>query len=199
MDEHEEKALSFFDIGFQYLDLCQKVALEISRAGNVWFMVQDGADFEKLDKEYDEATYWSDHKLAIPLLFNLYHGIELIIKGLLSLSKAEPKNHKLSALLAEAKKEHGETEFICHIEKYLIKEKLPEILNVFFDGSGIDVDEWYQALKYPESTKGKKYQHFPLKYQEEEGALFCAELHENVSLLRVSFVKYIRSNYPKLA
>jgi hypothetical protein len=162
-------------------------------------MFQSGADFEKLDKEYDEASYWSDHKLAIPLLFNLYHGIELILKGLLVLSEEESKNHNLSDLLETTKKEHVNADFICHIEKYLVKEKLPGILNNFFSDSGIEVDEWYQALKYPESNKGKKYEHLPLKYQEEEGALFCAELHENISLLRVSFVSYVRSHYTNLS
>ena len=164
MEDHVEKARNFLGIGFQYLDLSQKVALEIAKSGNVWMFVQEGTDFERMDKEYEEAVYWSDHKLVIPVLFNFYHGVELMLKGLLLLSKDEFKNHKLSAMLEKTKEHYNGAEFINYLEKYISRSSMPDILQLFFDISSMKVDEWYQALKYPESMKGKKYAYSSLKY-----------------------------------
>jgi len=76
-------AQSFWTVSFQYLMLVENVVREAVVRGNIWVMTKAWEDGEITPKEYEEKTRWSDHKLIIPLLFNLYHGIELLAKGFL--------------------------------------------------------------------------------------------------------------------
>jgi len=194
MKDYELKALRLFEIGIQYLDLTQKVALEISKSGNVWMFVQDGADFKNLDKEYEKATYWSDHNIAIPVLFNFYHGIELILKGLIQLSGEKPKGHKLKELFDKALNLYGSVEFLKVLKTYIYENDMPSLLKSFLNASKIDINEWYQAFKYPDSFNQNEYDHSPLKYQEEKGASFFNELNLNISSIRKSLVPFVRKN-----
>ena len=55
-------------------------------------------------KLYDFETRWNDSNIGIPLLFNFYHGMELIMKGILSEEGvAFPKVHSLDDLVSELK------------------------------------------------------------------------------------------------
>ncbi|MBT3045026.1 MAG: hypothetical protein KME67_19380 [Candidatus Thiodiazotropha sp. (ex Codakia orbicularis)] len=199
MEQHIDEALGFFVIGFQYLDLSEKVSSNIAASGNKWMIVQEGGDWIKLNKEYDQEVKWSDHQLGIPVLFNFYHGLELLLKGLLRLKKPIEKNHKLPDLLNLVESEYPESNFLRCFKKYVHLDNAPEILNVFFEKSSANISEWYQALKYPESTKGKKYHHVHLKYQEESGGLFFAELSEDIHYIRVCVVSDVRSKHDELA
>jgi hypothetical protein len=142
---------------------------------------------------YLEDTKWADHNVIIPTLFDLLHGIEVMLKGFLIASgQVLSRTHRLSELL-----EHFESEFPGHplgqtARKYILRDHLPELLATFCDESGITMDDYYQALKYPESSNGQVYTHRPLKYQGENGLPFFETLnrdlktmiHESVALSR---------------
>src|SRR4030042_2804305 len=81
--EKYDLALSFWTVSFQYLMLVENVARETTSQGNTWVMTNTNNLVPITSEEYEEGTRWSDHTIIIPLLFNLYHGIELLLKGFL--------------------------------------------------------------------------------------------------------------------
>jgi len=77
---------------------------------------------EEEAKELDRQTKWSDARLVEPLLFNFYHGLELLLKGFaLWKSGSNPKlDHLLTVLLDSFMKEYPrEVDLISAFQKYL--------------------------------------------------------------------------------
>ncbi|GAU09754.1 hypothetical protein [Desulfoplanes formicivorans] len=75
-----ENATEFWETGIQYINLTQSVSRKIVEKNNANFMISDE---EFIGDDFFEATRWSDYRLSIPLIFNLYHGLELLLKGFL--------------------------------------------------------------------------------------------------------------------
>ena len=147
-----EEALGYWTIGLQYLHLVEAVIAETVAQRNAHVLVSDR---EISWDQYERDTKWSDHRLVIPVLFDFYHGVEVILKGfLVAEGKTVGTNHKLSHLASEF-----ETCFPCHTlgataRKYIAQDQLPDLLRSFCKASGITIDDYYQALKYPQSTRG---------------------------------------------
>ncbi len=74
-------------------------------------------------KDYEEQTKWSDHNISLPLIYNFYHGLELLLKGfvLLKNTNQNPRlNHKIEQLLDDFKAYFSnEVELIALLEKYI--------------------------------------------------------------------------------
>ncbi len=83
------KELSYWQIGIQYLHLAQHVAGLIVESGNKLVVISDR---EITEEFYEKETRWADHNIALPLLFNFYHGLEVILKGFL-VAKGMNINH----------------------------------------------------------------------------------------------------------
>jgi hypothetical protein len=177
-----DKALGFWVVGIQYLHLVQAVSSEIHRQGNTHIIMSDETI---TTDEYMEKTKWSDHNLVIPLLFNFFHGLETLLKGFLCANRIQvKKSHKLSELLISFKNEFYYSSLIPYFEKYIDKDKLPNILSEFCNKSNIGIDEYYQALKYSEGISGNQYQHYPLKYQGQKGVQFFDDLRKDIEKIR---------------
>ncbi len=188
------EALGFWTIGIQYLHLVQAVSNETHQQGNTHVVISDD---NICVNEYQEQTKWSDHNLVIPLLFNFYHGLETILKGFcLAKRIAGRHTHKLSDLLTEFKTNYPGSDLIPLFEKYIVQANFPAILADFCTTSGITMDDYYQALKYPVSTRGQQYQHHPLKYRESEGSAFFCELRDDIAEIRAKTVSLGRSECP---
>jgi hypothetical protein len=57
---------------------------ELEKQGNKNLLFFDGNLSEDESwLKYDQQTNWNDNNIAIPVLFNFYHGIELVLKGLI--------------------------------------------------------------------------------------------------------------------
>lgn len=189
-----DKALGFWRVGIQYLHLVQAVSNETHRQGNAHFFMSN--DKITTDK-YMEETKWSDHNLVIPLLFNFYHGLETILKGFLCAKTPQVKpSHRLSQLLASFKADFQDSSLIPYFEKYIDKDKLPNILLEFCRKSNISIDDYYQALKYSEGTSGNQYQHYPLKYQGQYGIQFFVDLRNDIERIRRESVSLGRKMCP---
>lgn len=193
-----DRALGFWVLGLQYLHLAECSSDEIVKRGNIHFMVFDGVYLEEQDAAFDEAVKWADHSVGIPVIFNFYHGLELCLKGLLAMNGKVPGNHKLSQLLSECSLLHGSADFQRVIERYIDTSKAHGLLKDFFGSNGIDIDDWFQALKYPEMKSGKPLIDRSLRYQGEEGAKFFDILKKDISEFRIKFVAYTRETYPEL-
>lgn len=185
------KALGFWTVGIQYLHLVQAVSNETHDQGNRHIVVTDDINNHN---EYSEQTKWSDFNLVIPLLFNFYHGLEVILKGFRHANGvAGSHSHSLSNLLTDFKANNPGNDLIPLFEKYILQPNLPTILSEFCTESGITIDDYYQALKYPQSTRGDQYHHHPLKYRESEGAAFFSELRDDIQKLREKMVSLGRN------
>jgi len=186
-----DEALGYWTIGIQYLHLAEMVTAETIAQGNKFVVVADAeVPWERLLAE----TKWSDHELIIPLLFDFYHGVEVLLKGfLIRKGKLEKKNHSLSSLLATFSIEYPGHQIGVVLEKYITAKALVEPLASFCKKSGITIDEYYQALKYPESTKGTAYRHTPLKYHGESGLAFFSQINSDIKNLRLEAVALGRS------
>ena len=143
----------FIGLGYNFLQLTINAIEEMEKQGNksLLFFSGDNSDNE-LKTKYDEKTKWNDNNIAIPVLFNFYHGVELVIKGLIVKCGGQlTKMHKLSDLLKELKKSPNppSEDLINHIE-----EILKFNLNNFFDSNNKSVDSFYESFKYPQYKNG---------------------------------------------
>ena len=85
MDREKEKfnlARHFLTLSETYFFLVRNVLEENVKQGNLHLVTLDK---EISEEEYDEMTKWSDFNI-FPILFNFYHGLELLMKGFLPAS-----------------------------------------------------------------------------------------------------------------
>ena len=197
--DQEFRALRFLQLGIQFLDLSQKVAEEIHKSGNQLATIHEGfLTMDELEAAHEQETRWADYNNGIPIFFNFYHGIELLLKGVLV---AEGKSirgvHSISNLVSEIEGLVGEQEFISSIREYLDEERLPAILLEFIRESKINIDQWYQAFKYPEGIgkQSSAYAHSRLLYTLEAGAEFYGKLAKDITNIRVSCVQFVTNTY----
>lgn len=89
-------ALSLWTLALQFLSLVDNAARETAARGNKWVVTSD----HPIDEHYyEEETRWSDHAIIAPTIFNLLHGLELLVKGfLVARGVAIRKEHKISRL-----------------------------------------------------------------------------------------------------
>ena len=201
-----DKALGFWKIGINYLHLVEAVSNETYRQGNNFVATWD-VDMDERDstdegerasiKEFRNQTKWSDFNLAIPLLFNFYHGLELLLKGFICAKdiQIEP-SHKLSKLLLDFQNNFQNCELTPYFEKYIEQNKLPSVLSEFCSTSDISIDDYYQALKYPEGTSGSHFQHHPLQYRGQKGSQFFQDLGNDIEKIRKKSITLGREIYP---
>lgn len=191
---HCKEAISYWRIGLQYLHLVQAVSEQTSETGNQ-FVVLSSAKL--IEDEYIQRTRWSDHALVIPLLFDFYHGIEVVLKGFLIAKGQTPKrNHQLSMLLEKFNAQFPSNNIVPIMEPYILDHKLTSPLKEFCQESKIGIDAYYEALKYPQSKAGIIYEHTRLTYKGRKGVAFFGSLVKDIDLLRSTVVSLGRSVCP---
>ena len=189
-----QEALGYWTIGLQYLHLVESVIAETIAQGNAHIVYSNK---ESSWDEYDRDTRWSDHRIVIPLLFDFYHGIEVILKGFLVAAGSPPKSsHKLSQLVAAFEEQTPGHAIGATASKYIAQNQLPELLASFCRTSNITIDDYYQALKYPQSTHGSVYKHYPLKYKGVGGVAFFEGLARDIREIVPQVVTLGRSICP---
>jgi HEPN domain len=182
--------LSYWRLSLQFWDLFQAAVEEMKAQGNAHVLVTNTA---QSTQQYNAATKWSDFNLAVALLFNLYHGLELILKGFCHAGSTEPpKHHKLSELLRLFENQHPQTP-ISQQFKAFIEPPEGSLLHGFFELNGLQIDSWYEALKYPQLKGGQLVSHASLEYKRADGLQAWTDLSESVENLRRSIVSYARS------
>lgn len=188
-------SLAYWTMGEKFLNLVNGISELILRNENKSIII---SDYPIYDKEFKEKTRWNDTNMAIPLLFNFYHGLELILKGFFFLcNEKEIKiNHSLNKLYDFFKKNYkSQNKLINLFNKYFKKSKMPKVLSRFLRRNKIDVDRFYESLRYPYNRGlSIQYNHFDLKYQDYDGIAFykalCRDIEEIIELT-VNFAKNI--------
>ena len=177
--------------------LVENVAREIVAQGNAWFIMKDYEDGPVTIDESAEGTRWSDHKLIIPLLFNLYHGIELLVKGFLLVSSGQnvkPK-HSIGRICRQFSQAYpDETELIAFVTKFTEEQRLPDLLSEFLKDNSLTLNDLYQAVRYPSDQDFQTLRKYiVLKYKGADGLPFFSELAEAIKGVRKAAVKLGRS------
>jgi len=180
--EKYEQSLSFWDMGFCYLNTSKVVFNMTVASGNKWVLMGNGPISEN---EYSKRTEFSDFNIIIPCLYNLYHGLELVLKGFLILKKETSLNHKIETLYSGFKLEYSnQTDVFRILDKYVLKSEMIEPLKSFVDENKITVNKFYDALRYPyDKNLTGKYEHIKLMFRDEEGIPFFKETVANISKL----------------
>lgn len=160
-------------------------------------MTKDWEDGEITADEYTECTRWSDHTLIIPLLFNLYHGIELLVKGFLLVApdqNVKPR-HSIGRLCRQFCRTYpDETELNDFFAKFTDEQRLPALLANFLKDNSLTLNDLYQVVRYPSDQDFQTLRKYvELKYQGEKGLPFFQELADDIKAVRVAAVRLGRS------
>jgi hypothetical protein len=148
---------NYIGITYQFWNLVRESINEMEKINNVKLLISEHNP--KISNEerlaiYEERTKWNDFRIGVPVLFNYYHGLELLMKGLLQEVNAVPrnKNHKLTEYYAQIiiNEDKFTLEIINTIGQFLKKANLFE---KFFTDNGGSVDDFYIMLRYPGPIK----------------------------------------------
>lgn len=132
-------------IGTQYL--LQVIIENRNRHSYVGNPIDDDILQEKLES--------NDREIFYPLMFNFYHALEIIFKGLIELQTSEnlQRKHSLSQLYKRVEKlELNKTDLLL-IGSYVSKidENFPEFAK-WMQENKLTIDSFYEFLKYPAAT-----------------------------------------------
>jgi len=190
-NDKSKEGLGYWRVGLQYFHLVKSVVNEAIRQGNTFVVIMP----EEFSWDvYEQKTKWSDHNLIVPVLFDFYHALEVVFKGFLIASgETISMNHKLSELLSGFESHFPKHTIGSIARKYILPGQLSPILTSFCAESGISIDQYYQALKYPESTSGRVYQHDPLMNHGESGLPFLKELAADIDQIVAATVRLGKS------
>ena len=172
---------AYLSLGAQFLRLSYEVSVELVKNRNPHFVVSEAP---LSPGEYEHRTRWADHMVGVAALFNLFHGIELILKGFLGARQSFPKHHRLTDLLREFDRTYPGEALTALIAAAFDMSRQDTPLARFFRANSLQLDQWYEALKYPELRDGTAVDHFGLKYRGEEAAPFWAGLAESAAQIQ---------------
>lgn len=163
MEDEKNLALHFLTLSEKYLSLVKNILQESIGSKNKWNV--PGVT------DYHDATKWSDFNIIMPVLFNFYHGLELLMKGLLiSEGKDINATHSLGDLLKEIKRTTTiDKEITNIIENHIDETRINSQLSIFLKENNLSVDKLHMAFRYPSDNNFDLiYNFFSLKYHEDE-------------------------------
>lgn len=172
---------SYITLGYNFLQLTINSIDEMEKQGNHHTIISDGNSSEQESwANYEEKTKWNDNNIAIPVLFNFYHGVELVLKGLnLICGSNELKhNHKL--------REHIKSLSLCSnppdaILIAFFDDLLKYDPNGFFKENKSNSNQFHILFRYPEKFVKKNTQDVissMLKSQKEVGLAAFKEIRQ---------------------
>lgn len=192
--------LAFLTLAEKYLRLIKNVLEESIRQQNKHVVVMDSDITEEV---YEEETKWSDFNVLIPVLFNFYHGIELLLKGLLSFTdNYDLQAHHDAQELLKDFKEHfaGEKELIRILEMYLSHNFVPELLATCLTDNNMKIKDFYIFLRYPSDCSFQKiFDYLNLKYNSTNAIPFFKNMVNDIDILMTSSVGLYKSTSGKLS
>ncbi|MCF7529864.1 hypothetical protein ACOR62_09980 [Neisseria lisongii] len=186
-------SLGFFTMGQYFLNLAIATTENLIQSGNTRITVTTTPSSVTA---YQAETRWSDHNIGVPILFNFYHGIELMLKGtILSQGNLPTKQHQFSELIAQIQPDQYTCRLLSLVCSVTSDIDQTSPLAQFFEKNGINPDKWYIALKYPEHDQ-KLLSHYALKYGETRTLGFWQSINElSQQILAIS--EEIYSNNPQ--
>jgi HEPN domain-containing protein len=182
-------ARSFCLMATHFLRLAENAAELLVRQANAHAIVSNAP---LSPAQYNRRTRWSDHAVGVALLFNFYHGVELVLKGCLALYGPPSASHSLTGLLAQLQAKAPGTPLIATLEPFVKNIDPTSPVGEFLASNNITIDAWYQALKYPKSTSGRVFSHMRLKYGASRTLKYWSSLRRTSTTVRKQAVQLIR-------
>ena len=144
---------NYIGITYQFWSLVRESINEMEKIQNISLVISnanpDLSETEKW-KVYEEKTRWNDFNIGVPILFNYYHGLELLMKGLLQEVQIQPKkkNHILTDYFNQIVENESKfsTKIIDNLGTFLRQDN--PFQKFFSDNKG-SVDDFYIMLRYP--------------------------------------------------
>ena len=160
----------FLQLGLDYLKIASNILGENLKAGNKHVVI---SDYEIIEESYGIETQWSDFNIIVPTLFNFYHGLELVLKGLLSIITKDKTNytHDITLLFNEINSDSVTVKLYETLKRHLKEPGINEILSGFLKTNGLSISQLYEALRYPEGRNLQKVYEYGKMYYLEGTAL----------------------------
>lgn len=188
-----KKEKNFLLAGESYLHTSKLLLDKICENKNEWIVISDK---EIQWSEYERRTAYSDFNILVPTLFNLYHGLELLIKGMISLYDEDFDTiHLLDKLFKKLKSlDQSGNEYISILSKYVEMPLGIIFLKDYVQDEEIgSVNELYMSFRYPADKNFLKInEYFHLRYR---GAEIISEINEismDITRLVIGTVKVYR-------
>ncbi|ETD72650.1 hypothetical protein V757_03090 [Pelistega indica] len=166
-----DEAIAYFTLAEKFLSLVQSSThMIVTTKNSLWITTTHDACTPEGEQEFRETYQWTDTAISIPILFNFYHGIELLLKGYQQLLQIIIKNnftHHISTLFTNIKEKLSDNHKIIQLLTPYIHD-IPQnsIIDKFLQDNNSTIDKWYELLKYPTNKKKNHnlFSHFELKY-----------------------------------
>jgi hypothetical protein len=175
------RSLTFWSLGLKFLHLTRVTTEQVVKNRNRTVATWWGDKTPEAEAaELDRQTEWSDARLVEPLLFNLFTGLELLLKGFVLFKQTEhlKLDHALTGLLMSFRSMYPtEEELTGVLERYIEIAAMPALLRDFLAANAATVDRYHQLFRYPYDLKlTKEHDHFELKYKGRHGLPFYTDL-----------------------
>jgi HEPN domain-containing protein len=178
----------------KYFQLTENCLIELINSKNrysVTFDYIENETEEESNSRYKEKTKWSDFRVIEPILFNFYHGIELLLKGILILKGIEiEKMHDLDRLYRLTEQNLGNCKILLDIlKKYCTQTEADNnLIADFFKINKITPSKFYIILKYP-FDNNQSFKYYVLHNQEDKGIEFAKQIATDINLMKNEFKK----------
>ncbi len=184
---HKDLGLHFLTLSEKYLRLVKNVLEESIRQQNKHIIVEDIKDGEFSWDVYEAETKWSDFNVLIPVLFNFYHGIELLLKGHLCLTDNHDlqARHNAQGLLEDFKKQFiNEERMTGVLDRYLNCASMPDLLARCLRDNNMKIKDLYIFLRYPTDRNFQTIvDYINLKYNSSKAIEFFKEMASDIDAL----------------
>jgi hypothetical protein len=154
-------ALPHFLLSSHFLRLAENASARLVGTHNSLWVVS-GKDISP--EEYFRKTKCSDHSVGVAILFNFYHGIELVLKAALVQRGEKKLVHTLTALLDRFEQHYPDSDLIKSLSPHVRTVDPGSPVGRFLASNNVPIDTWYQAFKYPSLKSGKQLTHWTLQY-----------------------------------
>lgn len=175
----------------RYFQLSENCLIELINSENKYSISSVYIENETEEQsfyKYKLRTKWSDFRIIEPILFNFYHGIELLLKGILILKGIEIENkHNLDKLYILTEQNITDCKVLLRIlKKYCVQTKddvNSSIISKFFKLNKITPSKFYIILKYP-FDNDKLFKYDILHNEGKKGIEFAQQIVTDINLIR---------------
>ena len=161
---------NYIGLSYQFLNLAKEAINEMEKQDNRTLTLSDAKE-NKDDSwsEYENNTRWNDMNVGVPILFNFYHGLELMMKGLtFEVSKDVKLDHNIESIYKNlASMPDGiSNELISLFSKYIVDDSP---FHQFFKDNKSSPKDFFNVLKYPESKNKTRFSFSTIRGNEDNG------------------------------
>jgi hypothetical protein len=186
----------YFRHSSNFLGLVTSVIKQMIETGNMSDGIIPLEPKETVQERHEEAEQWSDHNVAIPTLFNFYHGIELALKGMLDGINKLDKGHDINALLNQLK---SNSYLDSGLEKLITKYTgTSNQFKTLFDDNELNGNQFHQIFKYPETISKKQFNYNSITQQETSLVMF-KELLYDIKIFQELKDSWWEANWPQIS